>query len=93
MDEDTPHHSSFTVIRQRLSAEVYQSVFDIILDGLRRHGLLRGKHLGIDSSVMKQRQPARAGECNTGEAYWEYVRRLAAEAGVDAPGRRGGAAL
>src|SRR5580692_8461295 len=47
LDEDTPHHSSFTVIRQRLSQEVYQSVFDIILEGLRRHGLLRGKNLGI----------------------------------------------
>jgi len=85
LDEDTPHHSSFTVIRRRLSAEVYQSVFDIILDGLRRHGLLRGKHLGIDSSVMEANASLRALENrNTGEAYWEYVRRLAAEAGVDA---------
>jgi transposase len=85
LDEDTPHHSSFTVIRQRLSAEVYQSVFDIILEGLRRHGLLRGKNLGIDSSVMEANASLRALENrNTGEAYWEYVRRLAAEAGVDA---------
>ena len=85
LDEDTPHHSSFTVIRQRLSKEVYQSVFDIILEGLRRHGLLRGKHLGIDSSVMEANASLRALENrNTGEAYWEYVRRLAAEAGVDA---------
>src|SRR5271154_1019578 len=84
LDEDTPHHSSFTVIRQRLSQEVYQSVFDIILEGLRRHGLLRGKNLGIDSSVMEANASLRALENrNTGEAYWEYVRRLAAEAGVD----------
>ena len=85
LNEDTPHHSSFTVIRQRLSQEVYQSVFDIILEGLRRHGLLRGKNLGIDSSVMEANASLRALENrNTGEAYWEYVRRLAAEAGVDA---------
>jgi transposase len=85
LDEDTPHHSSFTVIRQRLSKEVYQSVFDIILEGLRRHGLLRGRNLGIDSSVMEANASLRALENrNTGEAYWEYVRRLAAEAGVDA---------
>jgi transposase len=84
LDEDTPHHSSFTVIRQRLSAEVYQSVFDIVLEGLRRHGLLRGKNLGIDSSVMEANASLRALENrNTGEAYWEYVMRLAAEAGVD----------
>jgi transposase len=84
LDEDTPHHSSFTVIRQRLSKEIYQAVFDIILEGLRRHGLLRGKNLGIDSSVMEANASLRALENrNTGEAYWDYVRRLAAEAGVD----------
>jgi len=85
LDEDTPHHSSFTVIRQRLSKEIYQAVFDIILEGLRRHGLLRGKNLGIDSSVIEANASLRALENrNTGEAYWDYVRRLAAEAGVDA---------
>jgi transposase len=85
LDEDTPHHSSFSVIRQRLSKEVYQTVFDIILEGLRAHGLLRGRNLGIDSSVMEANASLRALENrNTGEAYWDYVRRLAAEAGVDA---------
>jgi transposase len=84
LDEDTPHHSSFTVIRQRLSKEIYQAVFDIILEGLRAHGLLRGRHLGIDSSVMEANASLRALQNrNTGEAYWDYVRRLAAEAGVD----------
>jgi len=85
LNEDTPEHSSFTVIRQRLSLEIYQAVFDIILEGLRAHGLLRGKNLGIDSSVMEANASLRALENrNTGEAYWDYVRRLAAEAGVDA---------
>jgi transposase len=84
LDEETPHHSSFTVIRQRLTKEIYQAVFDIILDGLRRHGLLRGKNLGIDSSVIEANASLRALENrNTGEAYWDYVKRLAAEAGVD----------
>jgi transposase len=85
LDEETPHHSSFTVIRQRLTKEVYQAVFDIVLEGLRAHGLLRGRNLGIDSSVMEANASLRALQNrNTGEAYWEYVRRLAAEAGVDA---------
>lgn len=84
LDEETPHHSSFTIIRQRLSKEIYQAVFDTILEGLRRHGLLRGKNLGIDSSTMEANASLRALENrNTGEAYWEYVKRLAAQAGVD----------
>jgi transposase len=82
--EETPHHSSFTVLRQRLSEQIYQAVFDVILEGLRRHGLLRGKNLGIDSSVMEANASLRALENrNTGEAYWEYVKRLAVQAGVD----------
>lgn len=85
LNENTPEHSSFTVIRQRLSAEIYQAVFDLILEGLRAHGLLRGKNLGMDSSVMEANASLRGLENrNTGEAYWDYVRRLAAEAGVDA---------
>lgn len=85
LDQETPHHSSFTVIRGRLSGEVYQAIFDIVLEGLRRHGLLRGRNLGIDSSVMEANASLRALENrNTGEAYWDYVRRLASEAGVDA---------
>ena len=85
LDEDTPDHSSFTVIRQRLTKEIYSAVFDIILEGLRAHGLLRGKNLGIDSSVIEANASLRGLENrNTGEAYWDYVKRLAAEAGVDA---------
>jgi transposase len=85
LDEDTPHHSSFTVIRQRLTPAVFQAVFEIILVGLRAHGLLRGKNLGLDSSVMEANASLRGLEHrNTGEAYWDYVRRLAAEVGVDA---------
>lgn len=84
LDEETPHHSSFTIIRQRLSREVYQAVFDVILEGLRRHGLLRGKNLGIDSSMIEANASLRALQNrNTGEAYWEYVKGLAADAGVD----------
>ena len=84
LDEETPHHSSFTIIRKRLSQEVYQAVFDIILEGLRRHGLLRGKNLGIDSSMIEANASLRGLQNrNTGEAYWEYVKGLAADAGVD----------
>jgi transposase len=82
--EDTPEHSSFTVIRGRLSTEVFQAVFDLVLEGLRAHGLLRGRHVGIDSSVIEANASLRGLENrNTGEAYWEYVKRLAKEAGVD----------
>src|SRR6202795_3946527 len=53
LDEKTPDHSSFTIIRQRLGLDVYERIFILTLQALREHGLLRGKNLGIDSSVMK----------------------------------------
>ena len=82
--EATPDHSSLSVIRERLGVEIYQAIFELILSALRRHGLLKGRHLGIDSSVLEANASLRSlVHRNTEENYRDYVRRLAAEAGVD----------
>ena len=84
LDEKTPDHSSFTVIRQRLGLDVYERIFTLTLQALREHGLLRGKNLGIDSSVIEANASLRAlVHRNTEEQYWDYVKRLAAESGID----------
>ena len=84
LHEKTPEHSSFTVIRQRLGLDVYQQIFTLTLQALREHGLLRGKNLGIDSSVIEANASLRAlVNRNTEEQYWDYVKRLAAEQGID----------
>jgi transposase len=84
LDENTPDHSSFTVIRQRLGLDLYERIFTLSLQALREHGLLRGKNLGIDSSVIEANASLRAlVHRNTEEQYWDYVKRLAAESGID----------
>jgi transposase len=84
LHEKTPEHSSFTVIRQRLGLEIYERIFTLTLQALREHGLLRGKNLGIDSSVIEANASLRAlVHRNTEEQYWDYVKRLAAESGID----------
>jgi transposase len=84
LHEKTPEHSSFTVIRQRLGLEIYERIFTIALQALREHGLLRGKNLGIDASVIEANASLRAlVNRNTEEQYWDYVKRLAAEQGID----------
>jgi transposase len=84
LEEKTPEHSSFTVIRQRLGLEIYQEIFTLTLQALREHGLLRGKNLGIDSSVIEANASLRAlVNRNTEEQYWDYVKRLAAENGIN----------
>lgn len=84
LTEATPEQSSFTVIRQRLPQATIKAVHGIILGALRQHGLLRGKQLGIDSSVIEANASLRALEHrNTEQSYWDYVKKLAEEAGID----------
>lgn len=84
LTENTLNHSSLPVICMRLGVDVYQSALETVLTGLYEHGLFKGRDLGIDSSIIE----ANASLCelphrNTEEAYWEYVKKLAAEAGID----------
>jgi predicted DNA-binding ribbon-helix-helix protein len=84
LEESTPAHSSLSVIGQRLGPEIYQGVFEIMLSALKAHGLFRGRHLGIDSSVLEANASLRTlVHRNTEQAYWEYVKELAAQEGVD----------
>jgi transposase len=84
LEESTPDHSSLSVIRQRLGPEIYQGVFEVVLSALKAHGLFRGRHLGIDSSVIEANASLRTlVHRNTEQAYWEYVKELAAAEGVD----------
>ena len=84
LEESTPDHSSLSVIRQRLGPEIYQGIFEIMLSALKAHGLFRGRHLGIDSSTMEANASLRTlVHRNTEQAYWEYVKELASEEGID----------
>jgi len=84
LNEKTPEHSSLTRIRQRVGLEIYQQVFVLILSALQAHGLVKGKHLGVDSSVMEANASLRGlVNRNTEETYWDYVKRLAREHGID----------
>ena len=71
-------HSSFTVFRQRLPQSVFDAVHGLILQGLNEHGLLKGKHLGIDSSVMEANASLSGlASRNTEQGYRDYVKKLA----------------
>ncbi len=84
LTESTPHHSSFTVIRQRLPLAVYEQIFACILAALHAAKLVRGKHLAIDTSVLEANASLRSLTHRlTGEKYRQYVKRLAKAAGVD----------
>ena len=84
LDEATPDHSSMSIIRQRLGSDCFARVFALVLAALPRHGLLKGRHLGIDSRVIEANaRLRRLNERPAEEGYWAYVQRLAREAGVE----------
>jgi transposase len=84
LTQTTPDHSTLSIIRQRLGEEIYDKVFVVILSALDKHGLLKGKNVGIDASVIQANAALKSLiNRNTEEAYWEYVRRLATENGID----------
>ena len=81
---NTPDHSTLSVIRSRLGVEVYDQVFVLILRALQQHGLVKGRNVGIDASVIEANASLKGlGNRQTEEVYWEYVRRLASENGID----------
>ena len=84
LTESTPDHSSLSVIRNRLGEDTYDAVFMLILRALQEQGLVKGRHVGIDASVIEANASLRnLVNRQTEEAYWDYVRRLAAENGID----------
>jgi transposase len=85
LTEQTPEHSSFTVFRQRLPQAVFDAVHLEVLKGLKAYGLLKGRHLGVDSSIIEANASLSGlASRNTEESYRDYVRGLAQQAGVDA---------
>ena len=84
LTQSTPDHSTLSVIRDRLGEEAYHQVFLLILSALQEHGLLKGRHVGIDASVIEANAALKSlVNRNTEEAYWDFVRRLASENGID----------
>jgi transposase len=84
LTQATPDHSTLSVIRSRLGEDTYHQVFVLILSALQQQGLVKGQNVGIDASVLEANASLKSlVNRDTQEAYWEYVRRLAGESGVD----------
>jgi len=82
--ESTPDHSSLSVIRKRLPLSIYSQVFSIVLIELQKRGLVVGKNLAFDSSVMEANASlSRLKNRMTEESYSEYISELAKQSGVD----------
>ena len=82
----TPDHSSLTRIRQRLPDSVHEQVFDFVLKLAEDNGLYPGHTVGVDSTFLEANASMKTiVRRDSGEDWKSYLRRLAAEAGIDNP--------
>jgi transposase len=80
----TPDHSSLTVIRQRLPFSAYQEVFTLVLAAAEKKGLLSGRLLGVDSTLIEANAAMKTiVRKDTGDDWKAYVKGLAAKEGVE----------
>ena len=83
-DEETPDHSSLTRIKARLPWEVFETVFTIVLELVANHKLLDGRTVGVDATTLEADAAMKSIVRKDTDENWEqYVRRLAAEDGVE----------
>ena len=84
--EASPDHSSLTRIRKRLPEVVHEQVFARVLALAHEKNLLKGRTVGVDSTMLEANAAMRAiVRKDTGEDYKAYLKRLAQEAGIENP--------
>jgi transposase len=87
LTEDTPDHSSLTRVRDRLPLEVHEAVFQLVLQLAAEKGLLKGKTVAVDSTLLEADAAMKSiVRRDTGEDWNAYLRRLLKEEqGVENP--------
>ena len=86
ISEDSPDHSSMTRIRQRLPLEVHVQGFLMVLEIAREKGILRGKTLAVDSTMLEANAAMKSMVHRVSEKTWrKYLQQLAKEAGIENP--------
>ncbi len=78
--ENSPDHSSMTNTRKRLPMEVFGEVFSFVLALAEVHKLLKGKTLGVDSTMLEANAAMKTiVRKDSGDDWNEYLRKLYAE--------------
>jgi hypothetical protein len=85
-DERVPDHSTLSRTRMRLPSSVYEAVFALVLGIVEKHGLLRGRVAGVDSTYLRADASMKTiVRRDTGDSYVEYLKKLCVEQGIENP--------
>lgn len=86
LTEDSPDHSTLSVVRDRLPVEVHREVFTWVLRLLDEKKLVKGKTVGVDSTTLEANAAMKSIiRRDTGDDYETYVKQLMAKEGIEDP--------
>ncbi|HEX2239026.1 MAG TPA: transposase [Gammaproteobacteria bacterium] len=75
--EDTPHHSTLSLTRNRLPMSVHDLAFELILGAAQQRGLLKGKTVGVDATDLEANAAMKSiVRRDTGDDWREYIRTI-----------------
>lgn len=84
--ERTPDHSTISKTRRLIDTETHDAIFSWVLQVLAKEKILAGETLGIDATNLAANAAMRnIARKDTGEAYQDYLKRLAEESGIPTP--------
>lgn len=84
--EESPEHSSLSVIRERLPKEVHEAVFAWVLKLASEKDLLDGEAVAVDSTTLEANAAMKSiVRRDTGDNWNKYVTGLMRDAGTIAP--------
>jgi transposase len=88
LDEAVPDHTTISRTRRLVDLETHQQVFGWVLRLVAEKGLLKGKTIGVDATTLEANAALRSiVRRDTGEAYQDFLKRLAKESGIETPTR------
>jgi transposase len=88
LDQGTPDHTTISRTRRLIDLETHRAVFGWVLQILAEEGLLKGATISIDGTTLEANAALRSIVHRvSGEAYSEFLVRLAAESGIETPTR------
>ena len=89
LTEETPDHSTISRTRRLYSLETHKAVFRWVLQILAQEGLLKGKTISIDATMLEANAALQSlVRRDNGQSYEEYLKQLAQAAGIDKPTRQ-----
>jgi transposase len=88
LTEETPDHSTLSRTRRLYSVETHKAVFRWVLKILVEEGLVEGKTVSIDATILEANAALRSlVRRDNGQKYDDYLKDLAQAAGIENPTR------